>query len=319
MMNGHRLPDPWDEACALEKAMTRTTLLFYCLWQSEGNPKRFDDIREWASIVHEDAKTKVTAIELFVRLERRRRQRRSSETNTPSPKTCNPAPVTPRTHTEHTPTPGEVNISKYQARPDLHAADKANTIYELEAIRDTDPKSDTHMQAYTVQTVGRDGQLLYTPKPNFARRTGGFTGTKTPPLTDHRDQSPRRTEQPIRYRTNPSTPPIPYGADPEDYYTKTQAKLPRKHAFPHDSTQHIRPEPRHTSPGINTKRRHSYRDQMETIPNNNDEQRRPRSRGTFNGKDDRQERNRIEEQRFSDTRNVHRKRRTATTKETIAW
>ena len=70
MANGHRLPDPWDEACALEKAMTRTTHMFFCLWQSEGDPKRFENIREWASIVHEDAKTKITAIELFVRLER---------------------------------------------------------------------------------------------------------------------------------------------------------------------------------------------------------------------------------------------------------
>ena len=166
--------------------------------------------------------------------------------------------------------------------------------------------------------LGKTGDC-HTPQNRISPDAGEFIGTKTPPLTDQRDQFSRRTEQPVRHRTNPSTPPIPYGADPEDYYTKTQAKLPRKHALPHDSTQHIRPESRHTSPGINTKRRHSYRDQMETIPNNNDEQRRPRSRGTFNGKDDRQERNRIEEQRFSDTRNVHRKRKTATTKETVAW
>ena len=71
MANGHRLPDPWDEACALQKAMTRTTHLFDCLWQSEGDPTRFENIREWASIVHADAKTKLTAIELFVKLEQK--------------------------------------------------------------------------------------------------------------------------------------------------------------------------------------------------------------------------------------------------------
>ena len=36
--NGHHLPDPWNEACALRKAMTRTAHLFDCLWRSEGEP-----------------------------------------------------------------------------------------------------------------------------------------------------------------------------------------------------------------------------------------------------------------------------------------
>ena len=175
------------------------------------------------------------------------------------------------------------------------------------------------MQTYTVQTVGQDGQLPYNPKPNFARRTGEFTRTKTPPLTNYRDQSPKHTKQPLRHRTNPSTPPISRGMDPRDHRTKTQAELPRNYALSHDSAQYIRPETRNTLPGIKTKYRHPRRDQMEIISNNNAERQHPGPRGTFSGEDDRRERNRVEEQRFSDTRNVHRKRRTATTKETIAW
>ena len=319
MANGHRLPDPWDEACALQKAMTRTTHLFDCLWQSEGDPKRFENIREWASILHADAKTKLTAIELFVKLEHRKRQRRSNGSSTPQSKSCNPTLATPRTHTEYTSTPGETDVSKYQARPDLGMADKASAIYELEAVCDTDTKSDTHWQTHAMQTIGQDGRLLNTPKPNLARRAKEFIKTRTPPLTDQRDQSSRHAEKQARYRTNPSTTPIPHRANPEAYYTKTQAQSPRKYVFPHGSTHHIRPELSYTSPEINTKRRHSYQDQMETSPNDNDEQRYPRLRRTIDGEDGRQERNRDEERRFPDTRNVHRKRKAAATEETIAW
>jgi len=313
MMNGHRLPDPWDEACALEKAMTRTTLLFYCLWQSEGDQKRFDDIQEWATIVHEDAKTKITAIELFVRLEKRRRQRRSSETDVPSQETRNPTQANPRAQTEHTPTPGEINIPEYQARPVFYEADEAKKTHELKAIRDTDTRSDTHMQTYAIQMAGQDGQLLHNPKPNSARRTRESTGMGTP--------SPAKysTNQPLRHRTNPSTPSISHKMDPRNHRTKTQAELPRNYALPHDSAQYTHPKTYSTSPGIRTKYRHPCEDQMKITPNNNAERRRPESRGTLSGENDRRERNRFEERRFSDTRNDHRKRRTATTKETTAW
>ena len=313
MMNGHRLPDPWDEACALEKAMTRTTLMFYCLWQSEGDQKRFDDIQEWATIVHEDAKTKITAIELFVRLEKRRRQRRSSETDVPSQETRNPTQANPRTQTEHTPTPGEINIPEYQARPDFYEADEAKKTYELKAIRDTDTRSDTHMQTYAIQMAGQDGQLPHNPKPNSARRAREFTGKRTPSPAKH------SSHQPLRHRTNPSTPPISHKMDPGNHRTNTQAELPRNYALPQDSAQYTHPKTYSTSPGIRTKYRHPCEDQMKITPNNNAERRRPESRGTLSGENDRRERNRFEERRFSDTRNDHRKRRTATTKETTAW
>ena len=313
MMNGHRLPDPWDEACALEKAMTRTTLLFYCLWQSEGDQKRFDDIQEWATIVHEDAKTKITAIELFVRLEKRRRQRRSSETDVSSQKTRSPTQITPRAQTEHTPTPGEIDIPEYQAKPDFYEADEANTTHELEAIRNADMRSDKHMQIYATQIAGQDRQLPHNPKPNYSRQTREFTESGTPSPVKY------STNQPLRHRTNPSTPPISHRIDPGNHRTKTQAELPRNYTLPHESAQYTHPRTYHTSPGTRTKYRHPCGDQMKITPNSNAERRRPESRGTLSGENDRRERNRFEERRFSDTRNDHRKRRTATTKETTAW
>ena len=109
MANGHCLPDPWDEACALEKAMTRTAHLFYCLWQSEGDPERFENIQEWASILYTDAKTKLTAIKLFVKLEQRKRQRRSDGSCTPHLEPCNPTPATPNMSTKNDSTSREID------------------------------------------------------------------------------------------------------------------------------------------------------------------------------------------------------------------
>ena len=107
MANAHCLPDPWDEACLLETAMIRTAHLFYCLWQSEGDPVRFENIREWATIVYTDARTKLTAIKLFVKLERRRRQRKSNGPCTARSEPCNDAPVTLNIPTKYDPVPRE--------------------------------------------------------------------------------------------------------------------------------------------------------------------------------------------------------------------
>ena len=174
------------------------------------------------------------------------------------------------------------------------------------------------MQAHTTQIGGRDEQLLHPPKSDFAGRTRESIGTRYSPPINYRDQSPKRTERQMQYRTNLSTPPTPHGTHPGDYRTKAKAGLPRNYAPSHDSTQYIRSETRHTSSGVNTKYKRLYRNQMETIPDNNAEQY-PESRRISERGDDERGGNRAEEQRFSDTRNVHRKRRTATTKETIAW
>ena len=321
MANGHRLPDPWNEACALEKAMTRTTLMFFCLWQSEGDPERFENIQEWASIVYEDARTKITAIELFVKLERRKRQRRSGEADTPSSKARNPIPASPKTHAEYTPIFNTVNTSKYQAEPDPHAKNRASSTYGPETTRSTNSKFDAHMQARTPQTDGQDKQLPHPPKLDFAERTRESSGTRYQPRVNYRNRSLERIEQPPRNRTNLSTPPTPHETHPGDYCAKTRADLQRYHESSYANTRYIRSETRHTPPEIDTKHIHPYRGRMEPTPDSNVEQHLRdvalRSRKTFGGENDERERNRAEGRRFSDTRNDHRKRRTATTKETM--
>ena len=69
MAQGHRLRDPWDEACTLRNAMSRTAHVFDCLWRSEPDPDRFENLREWVSVVHTDAKMKLKALELFIKFQ----------------------------------------------------------------------------------------------------------------------------------------------------------------------------------------------------------------------------------------------------------
>ena len=174
------------------------------------------------------------------------------------------------------------------------------------------------MQAPTTQIDGRDGQLLHPPKSDFAERTRESIETDYSPSVNYRDQSPKRTEQPLQNRTNLSTPPTPHGTYPGDHRNKARAGSPKNSAQSCDSTQYIRSETRYISPGIGTKYGYSYQNRVETIPDNYAEQHLG-SRGTPKRGDDERGRNRAEERRFSDTRNVHRKRRTATTKETTMW
>ena len=177
------------------------------------------------------------------------------------------------------------------------------------------------MQARTPQTDGRDKQLPRPPKLDFAERTRESSGTRYPPPINYRNRSPERTEQPLRNQTSLSTPPTPHGTDPGDYRAKTKADLPRNHASSYESTRYIRSETRHTPPEIDTKHIHPYRGRMEPTPDSNVEQHLRdvalESRKTSGREDDERGRNRAEGRRFSDTRNDHRKRRTATTKETM--
>ena len=55
MAIGHLLKDLWEEACNLRNATARRLLLFNCLWQSEPDETRFEDLREWVAIVKTDS------------------------------------------------------------------------------------------------------------------------------------------------------------------------------------------------------------------------------------------------------------------------
>ena len=72
MTVGHLLEDPWEDARELRNTMACQVLLFDCLWQSEPDEARFEDLREWVAIVKNNAKTKLKALELIMLLQEKR-------------------------------------------------------------------------------------------------------------------------------------------------------------------------------------------------------------------------------------------------------
>ena len=158
MAQGHLLPDPWDEACTLRNAMSRTAHLFDCLWKSEPDPIRYENLREWVFIVHTDAKTRLKAIDLFVKLQQRKRQRSHISQQSHS-KPCNPAlhtPTTRETVTYDAPITDTIGKSTGQAMPDLRGTDVANAPHELVMACGMSPEFDEHVeQNHTVQLIGQ--------------------------------------------------------------------------------------------------------------------------------------------------------------------
>ena len=293
--------------------MTRTAHIFYCLWQSEGDPVRFENIREWATIVYTDAKTKLTAIKLFVKLEQRRRRRRLDGSCTTQLGPCNPTPATPNTPTKYDPTPREIDVSKNQATPD-----DPRVPSKITQNMNLGPKAqDRHSNA--MQSIEQDGQLLNIPEPDLARRTRKFIESKTPMPAIRRDLSPRYAERPTRYRDDSPTPPAPYRVKLGNYYTQTRTQSKRDDTPPYNDTPHTFPGSGYIPPGINAARRHSYQGHTRTTPNDNAKQRNPGLSGSTTERNERRQGNRDEDRRFPDTRNEHRKRKTAATEETAKW
>jgi hypothetical protein len=174
MAQGHCLQDPWNEACTLRNAMSRTAHLFDCLWRSEPDPDRFENLREWVFVVHTNAKTKLKAIELFVKLQQRRRQR-PHESQQSQSKPCYPAlptPITQEAVTYDASITDTIGRSTGQAMPDLRGTNVANVSRELDMACGMSPKPDEHVkQNHTMQIIGKNRWLLTNRDPNLARRT----------------------------------------------------------------------------------------------------------------------------------------------------
>ena len=311
MANAHCLPDPWDEACALETAMIRTAHLFYCLWQSEGDPVRFENIREWATIVYTDAKTKLTAIKLFVKLEQRKRQRKLNGSCTTRSEPCNNAPATRNMPTEYDPVPRETDMSENQAMPGLHMASEITYNMRLPDAQDR--------QTHAMQAIKQDGHLLNTPEPDLAKCTRDSTESKAQSPANQRKPAPKHVEWPTQYRVNLPTFPAPHRAEPGNYYTKARIQSPREDALLYTGTTYTNPEPGWIPSTTNATHQRSYKNQIRITPTDTGKQRYPRPIGGTNGGHENREGNRDEERQFTDTKNEHRKRRTAATKETTEW
>ena len=157
---------------------------------------------------------------------------------------------------------------------------------------------------------------------------------ETPPLIDQRDQSPRHMGHPTRYLISSPTPPMSHGVNQGDYSTKTRAQhrkitsddtrqrsypSPNNYTLPYGNIPRTLPEPSYISLETSMMRRHSHQDQTRTPPNDSAEQRYLRPMGSTDRRNEKCEKNRNRERRSSDTRNAHRKRKTAATEETTTW
>ena len=183
MAQGHRLQDPRTKACTLWNAMSRTAHLFDCLWRSEPDPDRFENLRERVFVVHTDAKTKLKALELFVKLQQTRRQR-PHESQQSQSKPCHPAlptPITQESVTYDASITDTIGRPTGQAVPDLRGTNVANASRELDMACGMSPKPDKHVkQNHTVQIIGQNRWLPTNRDPNLARRTRHHNETQYP-------------------------------------------------------------------------------------------------------------------------------------------
>ena len=123
MAVGHLLETPWEEARTLRNMTSHDEFIFDVLWRSEPDPRRFEDLREWVAVVKTDARSKIKALDLFMRL--RERQRQSTGPHYPKP--CNPlleAPITCQMYNSAIVTVATGELTK-QAMPDTHEEDDA--------------------------------------------------------------------------------------------------------------------------------------------------------------------------------------------------
>ena len=81
MMVGHLLKDPLVEASKLQYTMAHHVSIFKILWQAELTEARFENLRECVAIIDSEVRTKLRALELFMRL--RKKQQYGHEKHDP--------------------------------------------------------------------------------------------------------------------------------------------------------------------------------------------------------------------------------------------
>ena len=166
--------------------MSRTAHLFDCLWRSEPDPDRFENLREWVFVVHTDAKTKLKARELFVKLQQRKRQRSHILQQSHS-KPCNPALHTPTTQeimTYDASIAGTTGRSTGQAMPDLRGTDVTDASHKLDTTCGMSPKPRRTNRAKTYHANNRTRQMAIDHPKSESRQTHE---------TSYRNRIPRQT------------------------------------------------------------------------------------------------------------------------------
>ena len=166
MAIGHLLKNPWEEAHNLRTATAHDAFLFDCLWRSEPNGARFENLREWVAVVKADARSKLKALDLFIRLQERQRHRPELSYDKP----CNPPSTNPtvrETNAYDTVIDNAaIGTLTEQAMPDIHRENGANVPYGIVTACGMDLEPGAQIgRIHTVQPHNRYEAIPTHPKP----------------------------------------------------------------------------------------------------------------------------------------------------------
>ena len=145
MATGHLLDQPWEEARNLRTATAHDVFILDCLWRSEPDVTRFENLRKWVAVVKADTKSKLKALDLFVRL--RERQRLRTEPTYQQP--CNPPSELPEIREaaayDTTITATSIGRPTEQAMPNIHREHGTYVPHKIGTACGMDLKPDAHI------------------------------------------------------------------------------------------------------------------------------------------------------------------------------
>ena len=197
MAIGHLLETPWEEARTLRDMTTHDAFLFDCLWRSEPDVARFENLREWVAVVKTDARSKLKALDLFMRL----RERQCQRTEPSYKKPCNPPSELPtvRETNAYDTVIVSAAIGKLteQAMPNIHRENGTNVPHGIRTACGMDLEPGAQIgRIHTVQPSEQYGTITTYPRPRVITNTKDNTRAKShdragfrhelEPITEHR-------------------------------------------------------------------------------------------------------------------------------------
>ena len=190
MATGHLQDQPWEEASQLRTATAHDVFILDCLWRSEADATRFENLRKWIAVVKADTKSKLKALDLFVRL--RERQRLRTEPTHQQP--CNPPSDLPKIREaaayDTSITATSIGRPTEQAMPNIHREHGTYVPHKIETACGMDPKPDAQVgRIHTVQPSELHEAMTTSTRPGIATNTKRTTATRSNARTSPRNES----------------------------------------------------------------------------------------------------------------------------------
>ena len=202
MATGHLQDQPWEEASRLRTATAHDVFILDCLWQSEADVTRFENLRQWVAIVKADTKSKLKALDLFVRLRERQRLR----TEPTHQKPCNPPSDLPEIRgaaaNDIAITATSIRRPTEQAMPNTHREHGTYVPHKIETACGMDPKLDAQIgRTHTVQPSKLHEATTTSTRPGIATNTKRITATGSNTRASPRNESTQHPTTQIHPQT----------------------------------------------------------------------------------------------------------------------